>query len=630
MAEWIFDLETNGLIDEVNVIHCAVAINVETGECLSWKPHEIPQFIEWIKARIKAGDTLIGHNSIGYDEYVLWKLHGIVVPPEQSRDTMVLGKLIHPDIKKSDFTRHKRWKAYKKATDEGLEWTKEIPLEFPGQHIGNHSLAAWGYRMGIHKGDYKGPWDRWSPEMHEYMIQDGRVTLELYKRLMAHEPTEQSVVLEHRTARLCAKMERNGFPFDIGRAVSLLERLVNEREALRLELVALFPSWRVRLPDFVPKRDNKPKGYVKGVPVERWKTIEFNPQSRKHIINRFQAKYNWKPKEWTQEAEVDPVTKEKIQKGSPKMDEEILSKLPYPEAPKLARLFLINKRIGQLSEGSQAWLKVVKNGKIHARYNTNGAVTGRATHSKPNISQVPRLSTEFGRECRELFHVPDSWVLVGADQSGLELRCLSSDMAAFDDGAYGEIVTTGDVHTANQKAAGLKTRDDAKTFIYAFLYGAGNGKIGEIIGKGPKAGGQLRRQFLTKTPALGKLNKFVKKAAERGWIKGIDGRKMPVRSPHAALNTRLQSSGAIICKQWICDLEDALLAKGLKHGWDGDFVFLSWSHDEVQIAARDDPELISIVQQIAIGTGRAAGSPFQFRCALDVETKVGRNWAETH
>jgi DNA polymerase I-like protein with 3'-5' exonuclease and polymerase domains len=203
-------------------------------------------------------------------------------------------------------------------------------------------------------------------------------------------------------------------------------------------------------------------------------------------------------------------------------------------------------------------------------------------------------------------------------------------MAAFDKGAYGKIVTTGDVHTVNQQAAGLKTRDDAKTFIYAFLYGAGNGKIGLIIGKGPQAGSKLRQQFLRKTPALGKLTKHVKKAAERGWIKGIDGRKMPIRSPHASLNTRLQSSGAIICKQWICDLEDALLAHGLKHGWDGDFVFLSWSHDEVQIAVRDNPELIELVRKLAVETGRAAGKPFNFKCALDVDTKVGLNWAETH
>lgn len=634
MAEWFYDLETNGLLDEVHTIHCAVAINVETDETLDWGPAEIPEFIDWFLCCLARGDTMIAYNGIGYDELVLKKLYGIEVPLEQSRDTMVLGKLIHPDIKKTDFIRHKRWKKYKALTDAGKSWPadKPIPLEFPGNHVGNHSLAAWGYRMGIHKGDYKGGWDRWSPEMHEYMIQDGVVGVELYRRLMAHEPTLQSVTLEHRIARLCAQIERNGFPFDATKAVELLARLQNEREALRQELIALFPPWKVQLPDFIPKRDNKPRGYKKGVPVKRSKTIEFNPQSRKHIIHCFRSKYNWKPSpdEYTQQAEVDPVTKEKIPKGSPKVDDEVLSRLPYPEAPKLARLFLINKRIGQLSEGSQAWLKVQKNGKIHARYNTNGAVTGRATHSRPNISQVPRLSSEFGRECRELFYVPAGWVLVGADQSGLELRCLASDMAAFDGGAYGKIVTEGDVHTANQQAAGLKTRDDAKTFIYAFLYGAGNGKIGLIIGKGAKAGAALRKAFLKGLPALGKLTAFVKKAASRGWIKGIDGRKMPIRHAHASLNTRLQNSGAVICKQWGCDADDELKRRGLKHGWDGDYAFLSWSHDEYQVAVRDDPETIATVRSVLKETGRNAGKPYNFRCPLDVDTKVGMNWAETH
>src|SRR5690348_6823831 len=225
MAEWFYDLETNGLLDEVKVIHCAVAINVETDECLDWTPEQIDNFILWFKVRLAAGDTMIAHNGIGYDEIVLQMLYGIEVPLEQSRDTMVIGRLVHPDIKKTDFVRHKRWKKYLKLTDEGKSWPadKPIPLEFPGQHVGNHTLAAWGYRMGIHKGDYKGPWDKWSPEMHEYMIQDGVVGVELYRRLMAHEPTEQSLILEHRTARLCAKIERNGFPFDRGRAVELLE-----------------------------------------------------------------------------------------------------------------------------------------------------------------------------------------------------------------------------------------------------------------------------------------------------------------------------------------------------------------------------------------------------------------------
>lgn len=203
-------------------------------------------------------------------------------------------------------------------------------------------------------------------------------------------------------------------------------------------------------------------------------------------------------------------------------------------------------------------------------------------------------------------------------------------MAAFDGGAYAQTVTQGDVHTTNQVAAGLPNRDTAKTFIYAFLYGAGDDKIGSIVNRGREIGRRLKAKFLAQTPALAKLIKVVKSAAKRGWIKGIDGRRMPVRSEHAALNTRLQNAGAVICKQWGCDWEQSLLDQGLKHGWDGDFAFVVWPHDEFQVACRDDPEIISIVRDAAVTTGRAAGSPFNFRCPLDVETKVGLNWAETH
>ncbi|API58483.1 hypothetical protein BSL82_03500 [Tardibacter chloracetimidivorans] len=629
MARYISDLETDGLLDQVTKIHCAVLKDIDTGEVRGFRPHEIDKYLD-IASK---AELIVGHNWISYDHEVLKKLHGWDYPASQVRDTLILGRLVYPDIKQSDFKRYERWKPYAK-TDLGCSTTypdgiSHVPPRFDGNLIGAHSLKAWGQRLGNFKGDYKGGWETFSEDMFSYMLQDAEVTYDLYKKLMAQQPSEQSIVLEHRVAWLCAQMERNGFPFDVHKASELYAQLSNEREGLRRELVGLFPNWKVRLPDFVPARDNKTKGYVKGEPVERWKEHEFNPASRKHIADRLIDKYGWEPKVFTQER-IKDEDGTWIQPGSPKIDDEVLNSLPYPEAKKLARYFLIEKRIGQIAEGNEAWLKVQKNGKIHARYNTNGAVTGRATHSKPNISQVPRISSPFGRECRELFHVPSGWVQIGADQSGLELRCLASDMASFDGGAYGKIVTTGDVHTANQQAAGLTTRDQAKTFIYAFLYGAGPEKIGSIANGGAGKGRQLRDAFLKKTPALNKLINAVKTAARRGWIKGIDGRKLPVRSEHAALNTRLQNSGAIICKQWIADYEDALVAQGLKYGWDGDFVFLSWSHDEAQVAVKDDPKLIEIVSKTAVDTGRMAGEPYGFNCPLDVEFKIGRNWAECH
>ena len=637
LGRFISDLETDGLLDTVTTIHCAVLKDIDTGEVRGFRPHEIEDYLNELG---KASEVWF-HNGIGYDEKVLKKLH-----PERDFshvtfwDTMVLGYLIHPDIKKTDYERWALWKPYAeflkaevKAEAEGKEppvWQGPVPKYFPGDLIGRHSLKAWGCRLGNFKGDYDGGWESFNEDMFEYMIQDAEVTYDLYHKLMAHEPSEQSLVLEHRIARLCGQIETNGFPFNMEEAAKFLATLVDRREELRRELKTLFPDWRIRLPDFIPKRDNKTRGYKAGVPVEKWKDVEFNPSSRDHIEYCFKSKYNWKPKEFTDG-------------GKAKIDEDVLASLDYPEAQKLAEFFTIDKRISQLAEGDQAWMKLCKGGKIHARYTPNGANTGRATHSKPNISAVPRVSSILGRECRALFHVPDGWVQIGADQQGLELRCLASDLAVFDGGEYAKVVCEGDVHTTNRIAFGLHLRDSSKTAIYAVCYGAGDEKLGTIAvedarkanqpvpkGRLTAIGSAMREKFESDLPAYKKLVTTVKSAASRGWIKGIDKRKIGIRGQHAALNTRLQSAGAVICKQWLCDFDDLLKSKGFKHGWDGEYAFLSFSHDEVQVAVRDNPELIEIVKEAAIVTGRSAGIPYDFKCPLDVEVKVGKNWATCH
>lgn len=636
MPRYISDTETDGFLETVTKIHCAVLVDIDTAEARGFGPDEIDDYIE----ALQDADEVWFHNGIKFDEQVIYKLYPatrVTLAHVKFYDTMVLGRLIYPDIKSTDFERAANWRAYSQYQDDLTEWEnderpiperdrkpqwlKPVPYYFPAKYIGSHSLAAWGCRLGEHKGDFDGgDWQTFTQEMFDYMMQDGVVTLKLFHALMKHKPTAQSLELEHRIARLCFQIEQNGYPFDVSRAVALHGRLVDEREALRVELLTLFPSWEVKLPDFIPKRANKTKGYIAGVPVPRSRTVEFNPASRDHIADRLTAKYGWKP-----EAHSD--------NGKPTVDDDVLSSLPYPEAQKLARFFLLEKRIGQIAEGNQAWLKVQKDGKIHARYTPNGTVTGRSTHSHPNISQVPRVSSEFGRDCRELFHVPKGWVQLGADQQGLELRCLASDLSglAGDEGNYANVVTQGDVHTTNQEAAGLANRDLAKTFIYAFLYGAGDEKIGSIAGGGKSLGKSLKSTFLAKTPGLAALITIVKDAATaNGHIKGIDGRKVPIRSTHSALNMRLQNAGAVLCKQWGVDWDDNLKAEGLKHGWDGDYVFLSWSHDEYQLAVREDEALIAQVSRIGVEAGRNAGVPFRFQCPLDVDVKRGRNWAECH
>lgn len=704
---FLFDLETDGLLPDVTVIHCAVAIDLDTEEVLDFKPNQIGEFLELYKN----ADRLYGHNIIPYDCAVIEKLHGIPIPPaEKLVDTLNLARLVFPDIKSTDMPVAKKWKAWETKYQQWLKGEKtkrdnlfpdltdeekdawdfgrpfhlgEPPKEFPGYLVGSHSLEAWGYRLGAErKGDYskemkaKGldPWASWNEDMHAYMLQDGKVNLGLLKHLMRFEPSEQSIRLEMRVQRLMSQVERNGWPFDVAKAQELYMFLCAERDELSTSLRSLFPAWVVQLEDFIPKRNNKTKGYIAGVPVERFETIEFNPSSRDHIADRLQAKYGWKPTEYTAS-------------GKPKIDDDVLTALPYPEAKQLARYFTIQKRIGQLAEGAQAWLRVQKNGFIHGRYTTNGAVSGRATHSTPNVGQVPAVGADFGKECRELFTVLPGFVQLGADQAGLELRCFASFLAVYDGGKYMEVVLNGDVHWENAKAlmgwpddilrddtnpAHKKARNLAKTFIYALLYGSGDMNLGQLAGVTEEEveewktspqhvsafialrdklrkiaerrgeawptkqqcryaykGSLLREAFYKKFPALPKLMKAVEKAAKKGWIKGLDGRRLPVRHAHAALNLLLQSAGAVICKQWIVDVEDALIAAGLKHSWQGDFVILGWIHDELQIAVREGLE--DQVAAIVLEAARAAGNPFPtWRCPTDGDTKIGRNWAECH
>jgi hypothetical protein len=708
-GRYVFDIETNGFLEEVTVIHCAVMIDLDTEEVHAFGPDQIDQFLKLYQS----ATTLIGHYIIGFDMPVIDKLHGVVPAPDcEIIDTVNLGRLVFPDIKAIDMPMAKKWKAWKIKYDfwvrDQLKANPELPedhdfgraphlpdppKEFPGYLVGSHSLEAYGYRMGTErKGDYskemkaKGldPWAEWNPAMHDYMIQDGRVNLLLFRWLMEHAPTAQSVLLEMRVQRLISQVERNGWPFNRKAAEDLYQALCAERDALGTSLRSLFPAWEVQLEDFIPKRNNKTKGYIAGVPVPRSEIVEFNPASRDHIADRLTAKYGWKPVEYTES-------------GKPKVDDDVLKKLPYPEAQQLARYFLIQKRIGQVGEGTQAWLKVVsKDGFIHGRYNTNGAVSGRATHSTPNVAQVPGVLAEFGKQCRALFTVLKGYKQLGADQAGLELRCLGSFMATFDKGAYIQTVLFGDVHWENAKAlfglpddterfdgkdengdeikvpAHEKFRAIAKTFIYAFLYGSGDENLGSIAGvtddeaaewsacpkhraaylkmrsqleaRARKFGDQpptkqqlrhaykgllLRGRFMAKFPALAKLLKAVKDGAKKGWLKGLDGRKLPVRSAHAALNVLLQSAGAIICKQWIADAEDALVAAGLTHGWGGDFVILGWIHDELQIAVKDGLE--DQVAEIVVAAARKAGDPFPtWKCPTDGDVIVGANWAECH
>ena len=574
---YCFDIESNGLLRETTEIHCIVLKDIDTGEV-----HTKP-VLDAIDLLEKA-ELIVGHNIIKFDIPVLRKLHGFVTKATIF-DTLIATRLVYPDIAGQDF-----------ATQN-----------FPRDCIGRHSLRAWGYRIGNYKGDYDGGFTHFTKEMLDYCVQDVEVTYALWLRIQQKGYSEQAMQLEHEVVTAIHEQEQHGFTFNTKKAEELYTLLNTRLYEIKEELQQVFPPKLERTP-FTPKVNNKSRGYVKGVRTFKEKIIEFNPASRQHIAERLAELHNWKPSEYTAD-------------GKPKMDDAVLSNLPYPEAKPLAEHFLLEKRIGQLATGKQAWMKCETNGKIHGTCNTNSTVTARASHANPNLAQIPSVSVPYGKECRSLFTVPKGHKLVGIDVSGLEVRMLAHYMARYDDGKYADVVLNGDIHTETQKLAGLDSRDLAKRFYYCFLYGGGVKKIAQVTGKTVHEASKVKKRFLNNLPALNTLITNVQQAAARGYLIGLDKRNVKVRSPHAALNTLLQSGGAIICKQWLVEFNKVAIEYD-------DVQQVVWVHDEIQVECRK--EQATEIGELAVDAIKRTGEHFNLRLPLTGEYKVGDNWSETH
>ena len=565
----IFDIETDGLLNNLKTLHCIVAVDADTNQVHEFPPDKLKDGLVFLSE----ADQLIGHNIMEFDIPAIKKLRPRWVETGQIWDTLVISRLLWP----------------------------ERP---------SHSLESWGYTLDNPKAKSPDVWSEYTEDMLKYCRQDVLLTRDLFNHIQRTESSSQAVDLEHEIHRICLNQTKVGVYFNETEGQKLYAKLSTQRHELEEDLKETFGSWWVSRGVHVPLVNNKSRGITKGCEYEKIERIEFNPRSRDHIALCLQKKYGWKPKLLTP-------------KGKPRVDEEVMSTLEYPEAKLLEKYLMVQKRISQLAEGSQAWLKcVTKEGTIHGRVKTQGPVTARASHMHPNLAQVPSVRVPFGKECRELFYAPRNQIFVGADLSGLELRCLAHYMGRFDGGEYTQKLLEGDIHTENQKAAGLETRDQAKKFIYGFLYGAGNFKVGQIVGKGAKAGASLRKKFLSQLPALKKLQDAVSERAKQGFILGLDGRKIPIRHQHAALNTLLQSAGAIICKEWVVminNLADDHMIQGHQR---------LWIHDEVQWLVNRGIE--NRLGELMIQAAREVAVKLKLRCPLDASFKVGETWAETH
>ena len=462
---------------------------------------------------------------------------------------------------------------------------------FDPSRQGGHSLRSWGETLGFPKGDHN-DWSRLSQEMIDYCIQDVAVTEAVHKRLTRDmaEFDSKSIELEHQVQYAVQQQERNGWLLDQQLSHELLATFKERMNEIEEELQEKFPP-------VVHERYSEKTGKRLKDRVE-----VFNVGSRQQIARRLS----------TLGVVFDKVT----EKGNPIVDEAVLDTIDLPEARSVSEYLMLQKRYAQV----HSWLEHVQDdGRVHGRVISNGAVTGRMTHQSPNMAQVPASHSPYGHECRSCWTVPEGKKLVGFDASGLELRMLAHYM---DDKEFTNVLLTEDVHTRNQMAAGLETRPQAKTFIYAFLYGAGDAKIGTIVGGSAKDGAELKRRFLSNTPALESLRERVTRASGRGYLTGLDGRRLRVRSEHAALNTLLQAAGAIVMKKALVILDD------YAQQWKLDYKLIGNIHDEVQSeVAADQAEKYG---WLAVECLKAAGLEYNLRCPLDGEYKVGATWAETH
>ena len=583
MKSLVFDIETDGL--DPTQIYCMSVFDTETHAQFNFKPDVISEGL-WL---LESADKLIGHNIIGFDIPVIKKLCGIDLSNKKIVDTLVLSRLFNPVR-------------------------------------GAHSLEAWGYKLECHKMEFN-EYDKYSEDMLKYCAQDVLLNYKVYEELKRESKgfTSESVNLETDTYKIITDQRQHGFMLDVKLAEELLKQFNDE---LKITEDKVHKTFKPRINKRVIYSQHTKDGVLRkmgldtngkqmrltaeeydifdkgsSTTVVRVSEEEFKLGSRQQI-GEYLQQFGWKPKHFT------PT-------GQPKVDEKILSTVKnIPEAALIAKYLMLQKRIAQVS----SWLKFLNDKRVHGSVISNGTITGRMSHRDPNMAQIPSLASPYGKECRACWTVPKGYKLVGVDASGLELRMLAHYL---NDEEFINEILNGDIHTANQNRAGLQSRSQAKTFIYAFLYGAGDAKIGSVVGGSKAEGKRIKQSFLNNFPSLKSLrNRITREADKNGFIKGLDGRKIFIRSSHAALNSLLQGAGAIVMKRALIILNESIHNAGL------DAHCVANVHDEWQIETREDH--VDELGSLAVNAIRSAGIYYKLTCPLDGQYKVGGTWSETH
>jgi DNA polymerase I-like protein with 3'-5' exonuclease and polymerase domains len=568
MKTCVIDMEGNSL-SEVNIEkkgfanpECTKIWCVATKDRATHEPKLWKQHqLKELKTYLSKFDILVGHNIYGYDLPVLIRLLNISLPTLVV-DTLVVSRLMFPD--RND---HK---------------------------LGGNSLEHWGKFLKFPKTEYTGNWKNYCDEMGQYCLNDVMLCERIYEYQLPFILANKSLVrFEHNVSYVLYKQTENGFGYNLELGDSLLKSLI-------LEKLDIEDNMRTIFPDKIHVRYSEKTGKRLKDKVE-----VFNPGSRTQIADRLTDKYGWIP----------PTT----EKGNPKVDEEVLSSLDYEEAKNLVKYFDTIKLIGQVEDWNLR-ASTSRDKRIHGSINPQGAATGRCTHSQPNIAQVssdPRI--------RDLW-LPSlaGCIQVGSDLKGLELRMLAHYMAKYDNGDYASILVNGDIHKHNQEAAGLLSRDLAKSFIYAYLYGASNPKLSKVLGCSVSNADRLRKKFQKEIPALNKVQEEVRfQFLKHKSVILPDGRHIPVRKEHAALNTLLQGSGAVVSKLWM-----VLANKDITDKYGDTVKQMAYIHDELQFSA--PKEVADDVGLILKNAANKAGIELKLNVPIDADYTIGLTWKDTH
>ena len=573
----VFDIETDDV--KATKVHCIVAQNPESGEIFKFPPNKLEEGYQFLTT----ADRLIGHNIIGFDIPMVHKFSDVDLSDKEVIDTLVLSRLFNP--------------------------TRD----------GGHALESWGYKLGYPKIEFS-DYQNYSTEMLDYCVRDVQLNTLVLSELRKESKgfSKESIDLEQDVAKIIKGQELNGFKFDMHSAQILLAELRERMQKIEDEVHTTFkPKWvdTKQVTPYIKKDGNLSKRgltddeYQRCLDTEDYSPFmrqtlqEFNLGSRKQI-GEYLIDFGWKPERFT------PT-------GQPIVDEKTLSEITHiHEAKLIADFLLLQKRIAQVD----SWVEAVQeDGRVHGFVIPNGTITGRMTHRKPNMAQVPSVSSPYGKECRACWTVDEGNVLLGVDASGLEIRMLAHYM---DDKDFIKEILDGDIHTANQRAAKLESRNQAKTFIYALMYGAGDEKLGKVVGGNTSDGKRAREHFFDNKPSFKSLRDRVQRAANKKYLKGLDGRKLYIRNNHAALNTLLQGAGSIVMKKGL-----SILANRLELSMTP-FKFVANIHDEWQIEVSECRA--NKIGTLAVESIIDAGNHFNLRCPLDGEFKIGRDWSETH